>query len=452
MKTKNKLLALLEIAIVLCSVFLVALPAIAADGTQKVSASEVTTTSEDDYVLGIYGNANEDDTIDMRDLTYVKLIFFGKKPGTELADAKYDGKINPLDFIQITLIIVGKEKELTFLDPFGEAMTVNKPVERIVSAWYTNTELLQVLDATDKIVGIDSRTKIHTTLFPELNDLPIVGGWHAPDFEAILSLRSDIYIPWLITKPERYEGPYGSSRKRHLVDKLPGITVTCMDNSEYYTGDYFIEEVKKFGYILDKKERAEEFIEFYKGCMDPVVKRTEGLSDDEKPRYWCTSLFPWASLTSTLSAATVFLPADLAGARNIAAGLGHSSVKVDMEWVMDQNPDYIFVKVWALPKSPYASDYPLSTIEGRVEEVMNYPGLANVNAVKNNNVYVVHYSHYTSGPANGICTAHMAKLFHPGLFEDFDITAIHQEYVDRFLGIDVTVNSANFLYPPLEES
>ncbi|MCK4730859.1 MAG: hypothetical protein KAT65_00245, partial [Methanophagales archaeon] len=62
MKTKNKKIATLEIAIVLCSVFLVALPAIAADQTtQKISASasEVTTASEDDYILDIYGNANE---------------------------------------------------------------------------------------------------------------------------------------------------------------------------------------------------------------------------------------------------------------------------------------------------------------------------------------------------------------------------------------------------------
>jgi hypothetical protein len=85
MKKKNNMLALLEIAIVLCSLFLVALPATAIAAEQ------------DDYVLSIYGNANEDDTIDMRDLTYVKLIFFGKKPETELADAKYDGKINPLE-------------------------------------------------------------------------------------------------------------------------------------------------------------------------------------------------------------------------------------------------------------------------------------------------------------------------------------------------------------------
>ena len=135
MKTKNKVLVFLEIAIVLCSVFLVALPAIAAEQNQemqKTSADTITTASEDDYVLGIYGNANEDDTIDMRDLTYVKLIFFGKKPETEFADAKYDGKINPLDFIQIKLIIVGKEKEITIVDSTDRIVTVKKPVKRVV--------------------------------------------------------------------------------------------------------------------------------------------------------------------------------------------------------------------------------------------------------------------------------------------------------------------------------
>ena len=66
MKTKTKTLALVEIAIVLCSLVVVAtLPVIAADQTpQKVSASTrvVTTASEDEFTLGIYGNANEDDT------------------------------------------------------------------------------------------------------------------------------------------------------------------------------------------------------------------------------------------------------------------------------------------------------------------------------------------------------------------------------------------------------
>jgi iron complex transport system substrate-binding protein len=104
----------------------------------------------DDYVLDIYGNANEDDTIDMRDLTYVKLIFFGKKTGTELADAKYDGNINPLDFIQIKLIIVGKEKELTIVDTADRIVTVKKPIKRIVVLNSDTAEAVRILDAVDQ--------------------------------------------------------------------------------------------------------------------------------------------------------------------------------------------------------------------------------------------------------------------------------------------------------------
>ena len=70
MKIKNKVIAITEKAIVLCSLLVVTLPVIAIEQfAQEVSASEVTTASEDDYTLGVYGNANEDDTIDMRDTT-----------------------------------------------------------------------------------------------------------------------------------------------------------------------------------------------------------------------------------------------------------------------------------------------------------------------------------------------------------------------------------------------
>jgi peptide/nickel transport system substrate-binding protein len=53
-----------------------------------------------------FGDANEDGAIDIKDVTYVKLIIFGKKSTTELADANQDGRINVGDVIQIKLIIL----------------------------------------------------------------------------------------------------------------------------------------------------------------------------------------------------------------------------------------------------------------------------------------------------------------------------------------------------------
>ena len=191
MRKKTKIIVLVEIAIVLCSVFLMAITAIAAEQTTK-EISAITMTASEAETLDIYGNANEDDMIDMRDLTYVKLIFFGKKPETELADAKYDGKINPLDFIQIKLIIVGKEKELTVVDAADRIVTVKKPVKRIVVVNARIVETMRSIRAADKIVGVSNTVISDKTYYPEFSEYPNVGLSTTPDLEKILELRPDV--------------------------------------------------------------------------------------------------------------------------------------------------------------------------------------------------------------------------------------------------------------------
>ncbi|RJS84028.1 hypothetical protein CW713_03210, partial [Methanophagales archaeon] len=173
-KMKKKIAVL--VGITLCTMLLIS-PALASNGD----------------TLDIYGNANEDDTIDMRDLTYVKLIFFGKKPETELADAKYDGKINPLDFIQIKLIIVGKEKEITIVDSADRIVTVKKPVERVILFHYGATEAIRSIKATDKLVGIGC-TRTSREFYREFKDLPDVGYVTNPNYEEILNCDPDVVL------------------------------------------------------------------------------------------------------------------------------------------------------------------------------------------------------------------------------------------------------------------
>ena len=62
---------------------------------------------------------------------------------------------------------------------------------------------------------------------------------------------------------------------------------------------------------------------------------------------------------------------------------------------------------------------------------------------------------YAPGPGYQIGVAYTAKWLHPDLFEDLDPQAVHQEYIDRFQGIDFDVKEHGvFVYPPLplEES
>jgi iron complex transport system substrate-binding protein len=425
MKTKNEIVALLEIAIVLCSVLLVAIPTIAAEQTTIASASE------DEYVLGIYGNANEDDTIDMRDLTYVKLIFFGKKPETELADAKYDGKINPLDFIQIKLVIVGKEKELTFKDAIGKAVTVHKPVTRVVTLPPSSLDAIRAIGARDKVVGVS--TYLDKVYFPELSKLPSVGSsWFTPDYEAILGLNPDIVIT--LTR----------SGYPEVEDKLgpAGITVIRL---EFNKPNLLVDDIRKLGYILDKKDEANEFADWYEGTIDKIKSRTQGLSEDEKPRVYVGYIHQGTDKVSGKGEMIT-----LAGGINIA-GDDLESFTPDPEWVIDENPDIICLGVtrFEVPSQGYTADDPTQMKMLR-EKVMSRPGWERVTAVKSGRVYLTAWQ-IRLGPSTIVLAAYMAKWFHPELFEDLDPEAIHQEFLDRQrFDYDLDEHGV-FVYPPLEE-
>ena len=76
-----------------------------------------------------------------------------------------------------------------------------------------------------------------------------------------------------------------------------------------------------------------------------------------------------------------------------------------------------------------------------------------IDAVKNDRVYATHaILIYAPGPGYQIGVAYLAKLFYPELFGDLDPMAMHQEYIDRFQGIDYDVSDQGvFWYPSYED-
>ncbi|RCV63287.1 iron complex transport system substrate-binding protein [Methanophagales archaeon] len=435
MKNENKILALVEMAIVICSLFLVALPAIAAEQTlQKASASKVTTASEDDFVLGIYGNANEDDTIDMRDLTYVKLIFFGERSETELADAKYDDEINPLDFVQIKLIIVGKEKELTLLQYMGyppdfteKAVTVPMPIERIVVVSSYAAEAVCAFGTQDRIVGVADYTKNIGELNVFLKDKPSVGkgccrDW---DIEKIIELKPDIVLAFSFKSFPNLEEPLNAA-------DIPLVQVDIYQTKKYSR------EIRNLGWLMDNKDRAEELIHFEQRHIDLIKERVDDLKPEEKTRvYYCSHAGYYGLPTHTSGKSTAKqTDIELCGGINIFDDLeGHYEV-VDSEAVIIRNPQVIFADTWcgaATGALGYDITDTSSVEKVRTKTIMNYPGFDHIDAVKNGRVYFV--SSDASSTHHCIWLSYMAKYFYPVLFEDVDPVEIHREWLETFLGI-----------------
>ena len=426
MKTKSKVIVLVEIALVLCSLFLVTLPvtAIAAE--------------EDDLVLDIYGNANEDDTIDMRDLTYVKLIFFGKKPETELADAKYDGKINPLDFIQIKLIIVGKEKELTIVDSRDNIVTVKKPVEKIVTTCSTRSaEAIRAIGARDRIVGVDEYVLKRVRFFPEISKKESVGGWPPnTDIEKILELKPDVVIAY---------ATFGHHAEQ-LDDKLKGTDIPVV-GLDFFNPETLRNEMKILGYLLGEKENADKFLEWRDDHVNDITKRVSGISEDRKPKVFIDLFGHKGGNTRTTygKSAGMYELSVMAGGRNIAADLLGMYPRVEVEWILKQNPNVI---VGVESKNTGYETDDKAVFKQYHGNLVGLPGFEKISAVENDRVYIIDL-HITGGLAEVVGFSYMAKWFHPDLFEDLDPHAIHQEYLTEFQGLDFDVSEQGiFVYHP----
>jgi iron complex transport system substrate-binding protein len=394
--------------------------------------------ASDAGTLEIYGNANEDDTIDMRDLTYVKLIFFGKKPETELADAKYDGKINPLDFIQIKLIIVGKEKELTIVDSADRIVTVKKPVERVVVACEGPHEPM-ILIGKNKIVGLSDEIK---EWYPDIVEksglmgLPSVGPaiLGELDYEKIISLEPDLVLVsyWVEAVSEK------------LPEEIP---VVALGFDQSGPEIIVIPELQKLGAILEEEEeeKANEIINWIQKYEGIIEDRTEGLTLEEKTTYYIET---YADYVTYGSNAYDGLVAAGCGGRNIVdeasipAGIW-GDFEVSPEWVLLQDPDVIFSR---LSGGFSGFEWTNEEAETRLNELIDRPGWKKLSAVKEDRVHLYAGTLvYTPRYIIGRC--YFAKWLQPDLFNDLDPESMHKEYWKEFLGIDL---EGVWAYPPLK--
>jgi iron complex transport system substrate-binding protein len=425
---KNKILVSLEIAIVFYLLFLVALPGIAA-------ASE-------DETLDIYGNANEDDIIDMRDLTFTARMILRLEDETDLADANYDGRISVADMTQIGLIILGRESKLTLVDASDRIVTVNKPVQRIVFTHPATAEGISILGAGSKVVGREY-TIPSPEISPWLSELPYVNGpmFFDIDYEMVFELDPDIFLT-AITPMPGFEDVVATLE--------PEIQVVALNFFEPHT---LVENTRKLRYVLNTEEKGEEFIAWYEGAIDSIAEKTAGLSEDEKPGVFL-KISAWAR--DELSTFTDEVPAvkyqmEIAGGINVAAdwpGTGGRILVVDPEAVIDANPDTIVASVRpAFDPSSFGYDVDTSVAMALREEYMGMDAFAGSDAVNEGRVYL-YPGELINTPRFVVGVAYLARWFHPELFSDLDPQDIHQQYLTDFMRIDYDLDEHGvFVFP-----
>lgn len=127
----------------------------------------------ENFTLDIFGNANMDNTIDQKDITYVEGVISGSNAATNLSDANYDGRIDSQDIEQINDIMAGTEKNLTLIDTIGRIVTIAEPVEGIASFYPYSIDVIQMLGESDDISDV-KRLRDEILSRPELANVNAV--------------------------------------------------------------------------------------------------------------------------------------------------------------------------------------------------------------------------------------------------------------------------------------
>ncbi len=332
--------------------------------------------------------------------------------------------------------VVKETRSVTVIDSAGNEISVNKPLERIVVAYYGCAEVMRSLNAEDKIVGVGKTVTARPDYFPRLSGLPSTGNTTFNEAEQILNLYPDAVIIGT--------GSRNNETREKLLAVNPDLIVIQM---AFYKPEYHVEEIEKLGLLLNKEEEARAYLDFYDKVITTIGSRVASIPPEEHPKVYLESTQDF----KTGAPGSSWHPKIIAaGGFNIYGDEDIPLPKVSAESVVEKNPD-IIVKVSGWNMANFGG-YGVTSYDEMIavrESIEDRPAWNNISAVQNGRVWIM-YNDLLGGPGYFVGMAYLAKIINPGLFNDVDPQKIHQEYLTRFQRLDFDVQREGvFIYPSL---
>ena len=371
----------------------------------------------------IYDNANEDDTIDMRDVTYIKLFIFGKKPATDFSDANYDGTISMLDVGQTKLIILGREMELTLIDQVDSTVTIQMPIERVITPYPIATNIIFTLHGQDKLVGVDDwapNDEWLQRMYPGIADITNVGKPWSVNIETVIGLDPDVVI-----------GAFGDTRTQLEDVGIPVIGLNLGSGADLEGA------ILLLGKVIGEEDNAQEVTNYYEENMDMVIDRTSTIPTENKVKV--LSIGRDNIYTAAIGGCYQDRMIKSAGGINVAEDVAGDGwfTQVSIEQIIGWNPEVILVP-------PYIWD-------GSVADILNDPQWQDIDAVKNGSVFYVPRGVATwdcPEPESFLCPLWIAKLLYPDRFADINIEEEVKTFYSRFYHLDITDEEVESILNP----
>ena len=328
--------------------------------------------------------------------------------------------------LSVLLLLVTFAYASVIKDQLNREVVLSDKVDRIVVLQHQSLNVLVQIGAKDKNVRLiqswekrlGSDYKRH---YNGIDKLPTPGDLKTVNFESILNLKPDVVIVTnyidksYIEKLEELKIPVvmmsffkDSSAGKDSVNPE-------FEDEEYSYDNGLYEGIMLLGKISDKEDNAKELVNYIKNSQNELKEYTKNIKDKIKlymanPKYQTYGSGKYTSI--------IF---KRAGGENVAAKDIKGYKQVSAEKILSWNPDIIFVQ------ARYSSV---------VDELKNDKSLKNLDAIKNNKIYLMpEYAKawgYPTPEAMSIGEFWIAKKLYPDIFKDFDLDKKVKEYYKKF--------------------
>ena len=272
-------------------------------------------------------------------------------------------------------------------DREGTEVKIPTKREKIISTAPSNTEVLMALGLGDKLVAIDKYSTDIEGINTELPQIDFLN----PDAETIIGLEPDIVIASGHNKTGSVEDPFKAISEA-------GIPVVYIPSSDSIDGIY--KDIEFIADVVNERSKGKEIVDDMKAQVEEIKAIGDTITD-KKSVYFEISPAPYLSSFGKSTFLNEMI--EIIGAKNIFEN-EEGWVSPTAEAIIDANPDVIITNA--------------GYMENPTEEIKSRDAWENINAIKNNEVYLVDQN-ASSRPSQNVIKAleQMAKAVYPEHYE-----------------------------------
>lgn len=322
---------------------------------------------------------------------------------------------------------------MTITDSLGTEHTIEKPLERIIVLNRQTAEAIEILGAADQVIATGDTT-ITNNAYLSYGDKPDMGDTGELNLEAIIGLAPDAVFV------------HTNRATEVLEEKLSplGVPVIRIDN---YQPERYEEEFRLLAKILQKEERAEEFLAYRAELEALVADRVATIPEEGRRRVMALSvgfinssggyrIFPSMAENGEMGVGEGYSTI-LAGGIDASPEIlwdptqSGTTVMVEEEYALSCNPQVITLHgTWL---GGYNATDP-AEFQAVLDNIYAISSIGKMDAGENGEVYIFH-TDILGAAKRHIGVMQLGKYLYPEVFEDIDVEAYLDAYFEDWLSV-----------------